>query len=60
MERVQREFAAARGDPEVLQRVKGFNIMPSRMSPSDFRANIAAETALWKKVIADNRLSQIE
>ena len=57
VERVQREFAAVMRDPEVLQRVKGFSLVPSTLVGNDFRASIAAETAVWRRVIDDNKLS---
>ncbi len=52
VERVRREFAAVMKDPEILDRVKRFSLIPSQMTPEQFQANIEAESGVWKKVIA--------
>jgi len=57
VERVQREFAAVMKDPEVVQRVKGFSLTPSTLVGPEFGRSIVAETATWRKVIEDNKIS---
>lgn len=56
VQRVQREFATVMKDPEVEQRVKAFSLEPSKLSADGFAKNIASDTAMWRKVIEDNKI----
>lgn len=56
VERVQREFAVVMKDPEIIDRVRAFSLVPSALTPAQFQANITAESAVWKKVISDSKI----
>lgn len=56
VERMQREFAVIMKDPEILDRVKRFSVAPSTLNAVQFQANIAEETNIWKKIIADGKI----
>lgn len=55
-ERVQKEFAVVMKDPEIVQRVKAFSLVPSATTPAQFQASIAQDSSMWKKVIADSKI----
>ncbi|MGQ3002618.1 MAG: Bug family tripartite tricarboxylate transporter substrate binding protein [Hydrogenophaga sp.] len=54
VQRLQREFTTAMKDPEILQRVKDFVLLPSELGPAQFKDNVATEAAMWKKLIESN------
>jgi tripartite-type tricarboxylate transporter receptor subunit TctC len=56
VERVQKEFAVVMKDPEVIERVKAFSLVPSPLTPAQFQASIVADSVLWKKIIADSKI----
>lgn len=56
VERVQAEFAVVMKDPEIVERLKTFSLVPSTLTPAQFQASIVADANLWKKVIAANKL----
>lgn len=55
-ERVQKEFAVVMKDPEIVQRVKAFSLVPSATTPAQFQASIVQDANMWKKIIADSKI----
>ncbi|CAB4962495.1 unannotated protein [freshwater metagenome] len=49
-------FATVMKQPSMQERVKGFGIVPSQLTPEQFQVSIAAETELWRKIIKDNNI----
>lgn len=57
LKRAQAAFANALKDPAMQDRVKGFSVVPSKLTAAEFRSTIAAETEMWRKIIKDNNIS---
>lgn len=55
--RVRKEFAEVAKDPEVVQRVEAFALVPSKFTAAEFGQNIKEESAVWKKVIKDSGIT---
>jgi len=49
-------FASAMKQQPIQDRIKGLGIVPSQLTPEQFRSNIAAESELWQKIIKDNNI----
>jgi len=56
VEKVRKEFAVVMKDPEIVERVRAFSLVPSPLTPAQFQDSIASDSAMWKQIIADSRI----
>jgi len=56
---LQKEIAAAVGDPVIASKMKPLGFEPEASSSADFAAYVKEELAKWKKAIEDAKISKI-
>ena len=59
LQRLDRESKAIVEQPEVQQRFRALGMMAAVSGPEAFKAQLAAEIAKWRSVVAETRIEQI-
>lgn len=53
IQKAQEAFSSIMSDPEILARLRQFSLSPSTLTATEFKKNMADETAVWIKIITE-------